>query len=208
MGGGARDGAGGDAAAHARRGGALPAAWATWSWASRTRWPRRRSASWPPSTRRGCGCASWVRARCASSSRTTSPSSRPTRRSTGWPAICTSSTCAGRWSCGARAAAAGDTGPAPACHRTGRPARCRPCLTTALHDRVTLDPVERAVVTLLDGTREAPDILGEVVRRAAGDYMVEADGKPITQSDLLLPNLLRRVNRTVERLAAWGLLQG
>ena len=60
---------------------------------------------------------------------------------------------------------------------------------------------------MLDGTHEASEILGELVRRAAaGELVAESGGEPMTQPELLLPALTVRVNHTIERLAAWGLL--
>ncbi len=96
----------------------------------------------------------------------------------------------------------------PALTRLGRYELTRsPQLTTPLHVPIFLDEMERRVAERLDGETAVNDLVPAIaLQAAAGDPPITLEGKPISDPLLLKPMIEVMVRRSVDKLAAWGLL--
>ena len=86
---------------------------------------------------------------------------------------------------------------------TRHEAASRPALTTALHSALPIEPVDRAIIARLDGTRPPSEIAGERVR-AVDSGALSLEGAP-SGAARLGPLLEAQVEQTITTLGWWGL---
>lgn len=79
----------------------------------------------------------------------------------------------------------------------------RPALTTPLHGALPLEPIDRAIVAHLDGTRE-PDELARELAAQVERGELELEGAP-SGAARIVPLLEARVRETITTLGWWGL---
>lgn len=97
-------------------------------------------------------------------------------------------------------------GPRPAASALARlEASSRPHLTTPTHVALPLEPVERAILAELDGTRSPDQVVDDLIR-ACAEGRLELEGAP-SSAARLAPLLAERVERTLTTLAWWGLVR-
>jgi methyltransferase-like protein/SAM-dependent methyltransferase len=78
---------------------------------------------------------------------------------------------------------------------------------TRRHDYFQANEFERQLLPLLDGTRDRPAILDELVRLTLADELsVQRNGKPLTEPDDIRAALSQVLERTLESLARIGML--
>lgn len=82
-----------------------------------------------------------------------------------------------------------------------------PQVTNGLHQRVSLDDLQRHVLRLLDGTRTLDDVEREIIQVVKdGQLLLHLDGNPVTDDDALRTVLAQSVPDAVKVLAGRGLL--
>ncbi len=82
-------------------------------------------------------------------------------------------------------------------------------VTSRLHISMELPDVARWLIVRLDGTRDLPSLLEELVAGAVrGAPALERDGQPVTDPDVARVLLEPALDGGLERLQYWGLLVG
>lgn len=81
----------------------------------------------------------------------------------------------------------------------------RPVLTTPLHTALPLEPVDRAIITRLDGTRSTGELAQELCA-CIEDGELELEGAPSGQARQR-PLLEARIEHTLTTLGWWGLVR-
>lgn len=96
-------------------------------------------------------------------------------------------------------------GPRPVASALSRyEAACRPALTTPLHGALPLEPIERAIVTRLDGTRTPSEVVSALTHAIEAGAL-QLEGIP-SGAARVTPVLEMHIERTLTTLGWWGLV--
>ncbi len=99
-----------------------------------------------------------------------------------------------------------EPGPRPLASALSRQeAADRTLLTTPIHSTLPLDPVDRAIVLRLDGTRSADSVVDDLTE-ALSTGALELEGAPANAARAR-PFLAQRVTQTITTLGWWGLVR-
>ena len=81
-------------------------------------------------------------------------------------------------------------------------------LVNLRHEHVRFDdPLGRLLVRLLDGTRERPALVDAVVAAVGGELRLTRDGEPVTDGELLRPQIAEGLEHNLHVIAGLGLLR-